>query len=334
MAKQPTLEQTLDALSAVQRDPSAPDATDRLRASLQSRWNVAVAKAAAIISDRRLDRHRPDLVATFDRLIEAPAKRDAQCVGMIAVVRALLELQAATPTVFLAGLRHRQFDGAPEHGRPTDSAGPLRGYCGLGLLAMRHPEAHVELVNLLADPEVPARVAGAQGLSAVGGEGAAWVLRLKLLTGAAEGEAGDVLGECMAGLLRLDPERSLSLVASFLENDRAGTAAAAAAAFALAECRHAAAVSILTAAADRAEDDEAKRTLLLALGASRSTEALEYLLAALPSAPPPAAAAALEAAAMFGRDPGVRERVARIVDARADPSLRRTFAVVFADSRP
>src|SRR6185369_6645482 len=107
----------------------------------------------------------------------------------------------------------RQFDGPPVLGKPTDTAGPLRGYSGLGLLSIRHRDAVVELADLLADPEPAARIAAARGLASTGREDATLLLRLRLRAGEA---APDVVGECLAGLLRLDPERSLPLAERLL----------------------------------------------------------------------------------------------------------------------
>src|SRR5688500_16124707 len=126
---------------------------------------------------------------------------DRACAARTTIAKALLATDAGSDATraYLRGVRHRQFDGTPVGGRPSDTAGSLRGYCGLGLLSVRHPDALAELTDLLADEEPAARTSAARGLASTGREEAALLLRLRVRAGEA---SGDVLADCVTGMLR------------------------------------------------------------------------------------------------------------------------------------
>ena len=94
----------------------------------------------------------------------------------------------------------------------------------MGLAQTHHPDAPYEIVKLLADPEPGARAGAARAIGTLPGEAAALLLRFKALIGDRE---SDVLAECFASLLIVDPERSLGFVADFADGDEELAEAAA-----------------------------------------------------------------------------------------------------------
>jgi len=310
MARRPSPDQLLDALGAVHREPTSAASLELLRAALASSANVIVAKAARLIREHRIVGHEAGLAEAFIRFMKDPSKSDRGCEATTAIAHALVETDAVSDDavrVYLAGVRHRQRDGPG-----GDSAAALRGYCGLGLLTARHRDAVVELTDLLADPEPAARVAAARGLAATGRDDLALLLRLKLRLGDA---SADVAAECMAGVLRLDPARSVELVAGFL-NELDAEELAETAALALGESRLAAALGPLRAAFDRCRQASVRHAILLGAAMLRRPESIDWLLTLLESGPTPDALGALDALKVYRHDAGVEPRVRAAVAAR------------------
>ncbi len=84
---------------------------------------------------------------------------------------------------------------------------------------MGHPDALLECVTLLADPEIAARTGAIRAIADAGRPEGVLLLRLKTLLGDKEIE---VTGECFASLLSLDPARSVEFVAQVPEFQRGG----------------------------------------------------------------------------------------------------------------
>jgi hypothetical protein len=311
-------DQLLDALSAVHREPASAASAELLHAALASPPNVVVAKAARLIQEHRMAGHEPALCDAFFRFMQDPPRLDHGCDATTAIAHALLETEAVSDDavrVYLAGVHHRQVDGPR-----GDSAGALRGYCGLGLLTARHRDAVVELTDLLADPEPAARVAGARGLGATGREDLGLLLRLKLRL---RDDSSDVMFECMIGALRLDPARSVDLVAGFLHDEESDLPEAAA--LALGESRLAAALAPLRAAYDRARRADLRRAIVLAAAVLRKPEAVDWLMTLLASGPTAEAVSALDGLKLYRADATVEARVRAAVAARHSDAITKAF---------
>src|SRR3954463_13161896 len=142
------------------------------------------------------------------------------------------------PDVFVRAVRHVQFE--PVWGGTEDSAPPLRAAAVVALARVEGSGSLPLLVDAMADPAKDVRVAAAVALGAVGTEGAGLVLRLKVRLGDRD---PDVLSECLGGLLAVDPEANLPLVAPYL--DPGDAVACEAAAMALGRSRLAGALDPL-----------------------------------------------------------------------------------------
>jgi HEAT repeat protein len=322
MPKSRTLEDTLAALHRLRDDPYAPAALAELRRVLAGKTSHAIAKAAQIAGESEIGVLTPELVAAFDRLMTNPVKSDPTCAGKTAIAEALYRIGHDDDTVFLRGIHHRQME--PVYGGRVDTAADLRAACALGLVRMNHPDALVELADLLADPERRARVGAAQALAYLGGDQGVPLLRLKVLSGDAEPE---VISECLAALLRTAPASSLSFVGRLLH--RPDESLQEAAALALGGSRLAEAFDVLRQWWERTPEPAQRRTALLAIAMLRRDVALDFLFSLVRDADGPTAREALAALGMYRHDEQIRQRVHDAVTQRRDIDLRSAFAKTF-----
>jgi hypothetical protein len=316
-------EDALAAIHAIRHSPEKYDLKQDLAPFLRHRSNHAVAAAAGAAEHLEAGALAPDLAQAFEKLMRDPAKLDQGCKATTAIVQALIQLDDPAARVYFAGVRHVQKEGS--FGTPVDAAAPLRGLCARGLARMGHPDALLECVNLLADPEIAARTGAVRAIADSGRPDGVLLLRLKTLVGDKE---IDVTGECFAALLSLDPAGSVEFVARFLDSRTEGIGEQAA--LALGESRLPAAFEVLREAWERGVLAEQRRTLLVAIAMLRIDEALEFLLGRLADESGPVAADALAGLAFYARDEAVLARVEGIIRERGDGALEAVFAREFA----
>jgi HEAT repeat protein len=255
----------------------APDeALPILRKALTHRSNLIVSRAAKHAATLNLVTLTPDLAAAFNRFMENPVKTDPQCWAKNELSKALAQFEYQDADIFLAGLRHHQYE--PTWGGPSDTAGALRGACALALVQCRELSSDRllrHLTPLFADKDLPVRINAARAIEQVGSDSAALLLRLRAELGSDEPE---LLGACLGGVLRLDGEPALPWVAAFLtEQDDL----AAEAAFVLAENRSPAAIPYLQRAYAIAREPAFRNAVVAALASTRLAEATTWLLAQL-----------------------------------------------------
>jgi HEAT repeat protein len=267
------VQRRLEHLKDVRVAGSSDAALKELRAALNDRVNVIVAKAAAIADEWQERTLLPDLLKAFDRLFLKAAESDPQCSGKNAISKALKNLGCGESAVFLRGLRHRQWE--PVWGDRTDTAGVLRGTCALALVQcmdmLRH-ETLVQLVDAMTESDAGVRSDAARAVEQMGGREAALLLRLKARAG--DGEVR-VTGQVLESVLQLEGADSVSFVAGFLQdaNDEVSEEAALALG-----------VSRLPEAVEALKDAWLKQTprgeaaLLRAISASRLDPAVDFLL--------------------------------------------------------
>jgi HEAT repeat protein len=325
MGKAPSTE---DALLAIRKIRDAPDGFDlkrELAPFLNHKSNHVIAAAADTAGRFELGSFCPELVEAFLELMKKPAARDPGCKALIAIAKALATMDEPAPQVYFAGIRHVQKEGS--FGPPVDAAAALRGLCAQGLVRMTHPDALLECVTLLADPEIAARAGAVRALGESGQSEGMLLLRLKALLGDDE----EIMGECFAALLRLAPAPSLEFVAGFLDSssDEVGERAA----LALGESRIPAAFGRLREAWEATARPELRRTLLLALAMLRKDEALEFLMTRLEEDAERGAADALAALVLYARDDSVRERIGKVLVKRKSERLQAVFEKQFEGGR-
>jgi HEAT repeat protein len=318
MAPRASLDDKLAALRELRGRALTPEQKAELRKRIGDRSNLVVAAAAAIVGENALVEWSKDLEAAFDRFLVNPLKDDKLCRAKIAIIQALDKLEHQDTDVFRRAAQHVQLE--PVWGGTEDSAPPLRAAAVIALARAEGPGSLPVLVDALADPAKDVRIAAASALGAVGTEGAGLVLRLKARVGDKD---PDVLSECLGGLLVVDPDRNLALVAEFLEPGN--PAACEAAALALGRSRLPEALDPLTGCWPRAHSAELRQHVLLAIAILRRPAAVDYLLELLTSEEEPTAVAALSALRIFKGDPRLRERIAQLVQERGSPRLRACF---------
>ena len=321
MPRRSPIEQVYNDLAVVRRDPASTGAREALTRALEAPSSVLIEKAAALIEEFNISGMSTQLVAAFGRMMTGT---DRGCAARTSVAKALVATEAGAEAAdaYLAGVRHRQFDGPPLNGRPTDTAGPLRGHCGLGLIDIRHPDALVELTDLLADPEPVARIGAARALASTGRDEASLLLRLRVLAGE---RSPDVLSECVTGMLRVDPKRSLPLAERLLAHEAYDVRDAVA--FALGDWRHPSGLPLLRRAFEREQELDVRHSILVAAGMVRAPEAVDWLVSVIESAPPRDAAAAVDSLRVsHRRDVAVAERVRKAVQSRPLPPLQKALA--------
>src|SRR5260370_1878104 len=211
MAKARGVEAKLARLHSLRKELISPEIVAELRKLLGDASNFVVADAAAYIGEANLADLAPELVAAFDRFMIDAEETDKLCRAKIALIEALNKIDYDRPEVFLRGIHHVQHE--PTWGGSQDTAGHLRGTAAFGLVRLGYRGVLSLLADLLADPEKVARVAAIQALEGAGSMAAIPLLRFKARVG---DKHPDVTYECLAALLKLEPE-SIEFVAEFLE---------------------------------------------------------------------------------------------------------------------
>ncbi|HKT49219.1 MAG TPA: HEAT repeat domain-containing protein [Candidatus Angelobacter sp.] len=318
LRKADPVEQALDRVAALKNEAAGPSVFAELRAFLKNRSNLVVAKAAKGVAHVRATELVPDLVATFHRLMQNPAKLDKGCAATTEIVNALYELDYVEPEIYLQGIHHVQMEGS--FGPPVDAAAKLRASSALALARTVYPAALDEVVSLLVDEWPDARIGAVRALAVNGGPAGALLLKLKILTGESE---PDVLAECFSGLLTAATERSLRLIESFAASEEIGVAEAAL--LALGSSRLPEALDLLKARWERTAGGPLRKIVLLAIGMIRSDAAVEFLLALLAGCSTTTAKDVLAGLAVFRDNEKIRRRVESVVARRNEKSINETF---------
>jgi HEAT repeat protein len=281
----------------------------QLEKALASKSNLVVKKAARLVAEAQEKQLAPPVAAAFERLIGKGATLDKGCVALTALARALVTLDYDDAATFRGGMKHVQMEGT--WGGSEDVAAELRAVCAMGLANTRDPHKLRDLVDLLADPQWPARAGAARAIAAAGSDASALLLRLKILTGDRE---PDVISDCLIGLLDVDGAEALPLVDS-VANSR-DEALRDAAILALGASRRRDAIDLLQSRFERTTDPAAKKCILLALATSRTEAAIEYLIRVIRTAAAATAEAAAAAMSIHEGDPRIREAIEQARSAR------------------
>jgi HEAT repeat protein len=324
VSKADPIEAALNAIGELRAVSSPDEAVTPLRTYLKNRSNLVVAKAAKVAGELHLSNLLSDLVAAFDRLWVNPAKLDKSCAATTEIVNVLYELDYTEPDVYLRGIRHVQKEAS--FGPPVDVAAKLRGMCAQGLLRTRNADGMALVVNLLVDPEPPARLGAVRALASNGGEAGILLLRMKVLTG---DEDPEIISECFAGLIAAAPERSVPFVATYMDAD--DEVIAEASIWALGQSRQIGALDALKEKWHRTVERPVRKILIAALAASRMEEAIDYLVSQLRSADVRTADDILTALSNYAGGESVKQAIAAAVHERDEPSTTKRFKQHFEE---
>jgi hypothetical protein len=314
MSKADPIEQALNQIAELRSASPSEQVIQQLRTYLKSKSNLVVAKAAKVAGELHLPALVADQVAAFNRMMVNPAKLDRRCAAITEIVSALYELDYSEPDVYLQGIRHVQKEAS--FGPPVDEAATLRGRSAQGLLRTRYPDAIAIVIDLLVDPEPPARLGGIRALATNGGEVGPLLLRLKVLTG---DEDPEILGECFSGLLAAAPVPSLPFVARYIDSE--DDVIAEAAIWALGQSRQIAGLPILQEKWERTVERSRRKTLIAALASSRLQESFDYLCLQLRTADARTAGDIIATLADYASSESLRQAVTAAVQERREPKL-------------
>ena len=287
-----------------------PEGRKQMAKALGSKSNLVAAKAARIVGSAQWIELTDDLVTAFDRFLKRGSELDKGCVALTAIARALYSLDYREAELFLSGMKHVQLE--PVWGGSEDAAVELRSVCAMGLATTTFPDKLRELVNLMVDSEWQARAGAARAIAAVGSEAASLLLRFKALTGDKEPE---VLADCFGGLLDVQGAEAVPFVASFgAGRDKEVREAAI---LALGASRRGDAVEWLKQRFGGVADPETRQCILLSLATSRTEAAIEFLLGVIRSGSAHTSAMAVSAMEINRADQRIREEVEKAVQARS-----------------
>lgn len=311
------VESRLAALRAV--DESDPHAAEAIQQALRDRSNLVLAAAAEKAAALGLAESCPRMVRAFGLLVADGPRTDKGCRAKLAIVRALRRLDADDLDVLRAGVRCVQLE--PVFGGRQDTGAALRVESLAALFAIGWPEAPLEAAQLLADPELDARVGAARLLAEACPPAAEVLLRLRALVPDPEPAAQQ---EYLAALLAISPRDGVPFAARFLDDPR--EAVAQAAAFALGESRLEAALAVLADAIRARRNPAAMPALLAAVAVMRRDDALDLLVRVITEEPEPVALEAVEAVSAYAHDTALVTRVQQAAAERGSPKLRRAVA--------
>lgn len=300
----------LAALAAL--DDAAPrtaEGTKHFTKALAAKSNLVVAKAARIVGESQWAELSGELVKAFHRILPRGAEIDKGCAALIAIARALYAVDFDGAELYLAGMRHVQRE--PVWNGSVDAAADLRAVCAMGLGSTKYRYKLHELVDLLADPEWRARAGAVRAIAAIGSETAELLLRLK----ARMGDEPDVMADCFAGLLEIEEEDALPFVTSFAESPEEEVREAAI--LALGASRRADAVEWLKGRFESIASAETKSAILLALATSRTEPAIEFLLGVIRNGSEKESVTAVSAMEVNRGDAKIREEVEKALRGRS-----------------
>jgi hypothetical protein len=310
----------MEMLDALRSAPGLLNVLEPLRKALNDRSNYFVSKAAALVAELGMQELIPDLARAFDRFMIDPGKTDPQCWAKNAIAKALKDLGYSDGGLFLRGIKHVQLE--PVWGGVEDTAPTLRGACALALVTCSVPRLEILeiLADLLAaDPAKTVRADAAVAIAQLAGPDSALLLRFKALSGDREPE---VVGQCLTSLLDISSSY-VPFVARFLDSKVEDVPQEAAAA--LGACSDASAVAVLSERYRAKPDPILTRAILLALAASRHRDAADFLLEVIAEGEFDHALHAYKALAASRFREDYRDRVDKVIRARADSKLFAQF---------
>jgi HEAT repeat protein len=290
--------------------PDTPEGRKAFAKALASKSNLVAAKAARIAGDSLCADLLPELAAAFLRFLEKGSAPDKGCTALTALARALVKLDYDEADVFRRGMKHVQMEGT--WGGSEDTAAELRAVCATGLANTRDPHKMRDLVELLADRQWPARAGAVRAIAAVGSDASSLLLRFKALLGDAEPE---VLSDCLTGLLDVDGAEALPLVTSIARSPAPEVAETAI--LALGASRRADAIEWLRERFESVADRDTRKCILLALASSRTEAAVAFLLDLIRTGSAQTADLVVSAMSIYRDDPQLWAEVAKASASRA-----------------
>lgn len=295
----------LERLAAV--SPESPEGRKVFAAALGAKQLRLVTKAARLVEGFQAASLCPQMAEVLAGLLARDNGADKGCAAMLALARALVNLDHDDAELYLRGMKYIQMEAS--WGPAVDVAADLRATCAMGLVNSLYPGKLKSLTDLLVDKEWGARVGAIRALAAVGSEPALLLLYFKARVGDAHPE---VVSQCLEALLTGGGEGALELATSIASGR--DEEAREAAILALGGSRRADAVAWLIVRSRM--PGPARACMFLALSSSRTEAALDYLLELVKTADSATFAEVHEALTIHRRDAVLSERIVAAVAAR------------------
>ena len=249
---------------------------------IEEKAGYVVARVANLAAERSVRDLIPAIVDRLKLLINDPKSNDPGCEASLAMVRALVTLEAGyeAEDIAIAAMKYERRE--PVYGGSVDSAVAVRGNAAILLAAMGSPQAVRWIGELLAEPDLggpaervswPARADAARALTMVGSDAAAALLRFKLNIGDAD---ANVLSDCLAGLLTIELDMAMPLAVRMLNAD--DDTAVEAALLALGHWRDRRGFELLREHADRFLSSPLRSLFLASVAMTRQSAAIDYLI--------------------------------------------------------
>lgn len=295
----------LERLAAA--NPETPEGRKVFSSALAAKSLRLVAKAARLVESFQAAALRPQMAETLSGLLLRSDGADKGCTAMLALARALVNLDHDDAELYLRGMKYIQMEAS--WGPAVDVAADLRATCAMGLVNSLYPGKLKALTDLLVDKEWGARVGAIRALAAVGSEPAMLLLYFKARVGDAHPE---VVSQCLEALLTGGGEGALDLATSIASGR--DEEAREAAILALGASRRADAVEWLIVRSRM--PGPARACMFLALSSSRTEAALDYLLGLVKTADSATFAEVHEALTIHRRDAVLSDRIVAAVAER------------------
>jgi len=276
MMKSSKVNEAYAELGRIARGPIDDAAIIKIRKAILGPVSFIVAQAVEVVSENSLRELVPEMITAFARFVEDGAKVDKGCRAKTAIAKCLNQFEYIGDEVFLIGAYHIQME--PAFGPPEDTAVELRSISASAIARINHVEAHYILADLLVDQEAGVRIAAVKALAFLGTSESDVMLRLKTIVG----DANDgVIGECLLGLMKMAPTRSLEFVKRYFNGH--GQVAMESAAMAVAASHLPESLDVLK---DLWEDQSylGRQALILPIALIRTDASFEYLLEILKTA--------------------------------------------------
>jgi len=314
MAKKDPVADGLAKLAVLRATEDRETLADGLASLLNDRTGYVVTRVANLAAERGVREIVPHLITRLEKFIRDPKSNDSGCEASLAIVRALITLEAGyeAEAVAIAATRYVRWE--PVYGGSVDSAVAVRGNAAILLAAMGSTQAVRCAVELLTtkDLELPprevsnwgARSDAARALTMVGSDAAAAVLRFKLLI---DDRDSNVLADCLTGLLAIERDAAIPLATEMLTGDNETRAEAAL--LALGSWRDPRAFTLLRDHADRFLTSGSRDLFLAAIAMTRQTAAIDYLIDLIPQANPKLRNAVVAALEPLRPLPGIADRI-------------------------
>lgn len=316
MAKKDPAADAMAKIAQLRHVSDPAELTAGLKKLLAEKSCFIVSRAADLCAERTMSVLLPDLVARLTRLLDDPKSDDFGCAASLALVRALVALEAGYDAEEVAIRASRLVRFESVMGGSVDVAVSVRGNATILLAAMGSTQALRVATEVLAEADQrpprertswPARADAARALTMIGSDGAAALLRFKLLIGDAE---PNVMSDCLVGLLTIERDAALPLAEQMLGS--ADDTRAEAAILAMGGWRDPRSFTVLRAHADRFLSSNSRDLFLASVAMTRRPEAIDYLIGLVS-----AGSGSLQKAARTALEPllvlpGVKERVAKL----------------------